>query len=272
MEILEKNTTGKVVISIISFLFRMKKCSKCNEFKDLNNFSKRKSSKDGLSFWCNNCNKIYKSSRKEYIKEYDKKYKELNKEKNKEYYLKYYEIKSEECKKRSKDWSQNNPKKDKINKLRFWENNPNYSKEYYLKNKNEHYNRNKQWIINERETNPLFRISDSIRSLIHSSFKNILKENGKKSKKSINILGCNLDEFYKHIESKFESWMNINNYGNPKDGIFEPNKTWDLDHIIPISSAKTEEDIIRLNHYTNLQPLCSYYNRFVKRNKINEKN
>jgi hypothetical protein len=45
---------------------------------------------------------------------------------------------------------------------------------------------------------------------------------------------------------------------NPKDGIFELNKSWDIDHIIPISSAKTKEDIIRLNHYTNLQPLCSY--------------
>ena len=33
------------------------------------------------------------------------------------------------------------------------------------------------------------------------------------------------------------------------------------------SLAKTEEDIIKLNHYTNLRPLCSYNNRFVKRNK-----
>ena len=57
------------------------------------------------------------------------------------------------------------------------------------------------------------------------------------------------------------------NRGNPKDGTLELNKTWDLDHIIPISLAETEEDIIRLNHYTNFQPLCSYTNRFIKRNK-----
>jgi hypothetical protein len=43
---------------------------------------------------------------------------------------------------------------------------------------------------------------------------------------------------------------------------------WDIDHFIPVSSAKTEEDIVKLNHYTNLQPLCSYVNRYIKRNKI----
>jgi hypothetical protein len=59
--------------------------------------------------------------------------------------------------------------------------------------------------------------------------------------------------------------MNWDNKGNPKDGIIGLNKTWDIDHIIPLSSATCEEDLIRLNHYTNLQPLCSYYNRFIKK-------
>ena len=37
--------------------------------------------------------------------------------------------------------------------------------------------------------------------------------------------------------------------------------------IIPISSAKTEEEIIKLNHYTNLQPLWSREN-MSKGNKL----
>ena len=35
-----------------------------------------------------------------------------------------------------------------------------------------------------------------------------------------------------------------------------------------ISSANTEEELIRLNHYTNFQPLCSRVNRNEKRDKI----
>ena len=44
---------------------------------------------------------------------------------------------------------------------------------------------------------------------------------------------------------------------------------WDIDHIIPLSSANTEEDVIKLNQYTNLQPLCSKINRDIKKDKEN---
>jgi hypothetical protein len=43
---------------------------------------------------------------------------------------------------------------------------------------------------------------------------------------------------------------------------------WDIDHRTPLDTAVTEEDVIRLNHYTNLQPLCSKVNRHIKRNNI----
>ena len=46
------------------------------------------------------------------------------------------------------------------------------------------------------------------------------------------------------------------------------NYGWDIDHIIPLNVAKTEDEIIILNHYTNLQPLCSYTNRNIKMWKI----
>ena len=32
-------------------------------------------------------------------------------------------------------------------------------------------------------------------------------------------------------------------------------KGWHLDHIIPLSSAKNEEELRELCHYTNIQPL-----------------
>ena len=43
---------------------------------------------------------------------------------------------------------------------------------------------------------------------------------------------------------------------------------WDIDHVIPLSSTKTEEELIKLNHYTNLQPLCSKVNRDIKKNNL----
>lgn len=72
-------------------------------------------------------------------------------------------------------------------------------------------------------------------------------------------------EFKSYLESKFETWMNWENRGLYNG---ELNYGWDIDHIIPLSSAKTEDDIIKLNHYSNLQPLCSYTNRYIKKDLI----
>ena len=44
---------------------------------------------------------------------------------------------------------------------------------------------------------------------------------------------------------------------------------WHIDHIIPLATAKTEDEIIRLNHYTNLQPLWAIDN--LKKGTRNEK-
>ena len=86
--------------------------------------------------------------------------------------------------------------------------------------------------------------------------------------KTIEILGCSYEDFRIYIESKFECWMTWENHGIYNG---ELNYGWDIDHIIPLSSVETEEDIIRLNHYTNLQPLCSYTNRYIKRNRLDYK-
>jgi hypothetical protein len=61
--------------------------------------------------------------------------------------------------------------------------------------------------------------------------------------------------------------MTWDNYGR-YNGDF--NYGWDLDHIIPVSIGVTKEEIIELNHYTNLQPLCSKINRDIKKDKLNK--
>jgi len=43
-----------------------------------------------------------------------------------------------------------------------------------------------------------------------------------------------------------------------------------MDVVIKKKQTKEEaSDVIKLNHYTNLQPLCSFVNRNIKRDKIN---
>lgn len=66
-------------------------------------------------------------------------------------------------------------------------------------------------------------------------------------------------------DSKFEPWMTWGNRGLYNG---ELNYGWDIDHIIPVSSAETEEGVIKLNHYTNLQPLCSKVNRDIKKDNF----
>jgi 5-methylcytosine-specific restriction endonuclease McrA len=55
-------------------------------------------------------------------------------------------------------------------------------------------------------------------------------------------------------------------------GLYEIDKYnigWDIDHIIPLNTAKTSEEVLSLFHYTNLQPLCSKINRDIKKESIN---
>jgi hypothetical protein len=114
----------------------------------------------------------------------------------------------------------------------------------------------------ERRKDPIYRFKKNIRNLI---YKSIIRMDYSKKSKSYDILGCTPDEFRIFIESKFESWMTWEKYGRYNG---ELNYGWDIDHIIPLISAKTEEELIILNHYTNLQPLCSKINRDIKyRNK-----
>lgn len=89
----------------------------------------------------------------------------------------------------------------------------------------------------------------------------------KKAKRSKEILGCEMKDFRDHIESQFLNWMSWDNYGQNCEPL-EYNCSWDLDHIIPVSYATTEEELYKLNHWSNYQPLCSKVNRYEKRDSI----
>ncbi len=201
----------------------------------------------------------------EEIKAYKCQWYLANKERTREHDLArqkaYKDANREQIKAKSKEYYARTKDKTKAYQIENKERLKVYRKDFRAKNWDKVRQREREAQIRKRQ-DPFYKLKDSIRNRIRASMKS---KGYSKTSKSFIILGCSFTEFRQHIESQFKDWMNWNNHGNPKDGILEPNKTWDLDHIVPISSAITEEDVIRLNHYTNFRPLCSYVNRFIKR-------
>ena len=188
--------------------------------------------------------KIYKENNKHSIKEYSNNYKKNNKEIIKEYYQENKEIIKE---------------KQKL----YYQNNQEVIKEYYQNNKEKVKKYNKEYQKIQRQINPLFKLKTDIRNNIRKT----LNSSGiKKLTRTEQILGCTFEEFKLYIENKFENWMTWDNKGNWNGIPSELNTAWDIDHIIPLSSATNEIELLKLCHYSNLQPLCSYTNRVIKRN------
>lgn len=86
-----------------------------------------------------------------------------------------------------------------------------------------------------------------LKHILRCRINKIIKYNRNES--SIEILGCTINDFKTHIENNFKdgmTWDNYSYYG------------WHIDHIIPLSSANSDEELMKLCHYSNLQPLWSY--------------
>jgi hypothetical protein len=119
-----------------------------------------------------------------------------------------------------------------------------YKKNYYLKNldKIKEYNKQRKEIKNNNESirlriDPIFRISKYLRNRLYAYIK-------RKSKKTKEIVGCSFGDLKQYLENQFQPGMTWENHGS-----------WHIDHVIPLASAKTEEELYKLCHYTNLQPL-----------------
>lgn len=127
-------------------------------------------------------------------------------------------------------------------------------KEYYQKNK-EIINRkraekrrfliaNPDSILSQKDRKINTRIKKNLRGRTGSALKNIL------TIQIDELLGGDVSIIRKHIELKFKDGMSWANYG----------KKWHIDHIIPISLAKTMDEFRTLSHYSNLQPMWAIDN------------
>jgi len=210
-------------------------CKKCLIEKDICEFGILRKNKDGLRNECKSCRIINRKLNLEKIKFQEKlrrlKNREIINKKQKE----YRKIFSNELKVKRDEYRNKNREKLNLSSKKWKSQNQEKVKDWRQKNREYFNNYNKI----RCESDILFKIKRNIRSRMNKFIKN-------KSQNSIDIVGLNINELKKYIESKFKDGMSWENYG--KYG-------WHIDHIIPLSSAKTEDELYNLCHFENLQPL-----------------
>jgi hypothetical protein len=195
------------------------------------------------------------SVRKEKDKERAKIWYQQNKEKRKQQYhqdktqkQEYYQQNKEKILEQLKDYYQENKNQIRNNQTLYYQEN----KETLRKKSQEWYQQNKGKIFQYNKSklkNPINNLQHRMRCVIGQCVKRI--KNNNKSKNTLQIIGLeSWDLFREHIEKQWECGMSWDNHGKGKN-----NTTWHIDHITPISSATTEEEVYKLNHYTNLRPM-----------------
>lgn len=213
----------------------------------------REANKDKIDAYQANYRAENAEQRREYSRQYNrdhqdeikvkrKAYRQAHKDEFRERDKQYAETHKEQIAKRYKEWA-------KANAERLAE----YSKQYRkanaeaisekrrLKDK-ENRPRINAYIKNKRATDPLFKLSTQVRGLIRISLKN--RGYGKDTH-TYDILGCDYETLWQHLK---KSWLD--NYGTEWNG--EP---YHIDHIIPLATAKTEQEVKDLCYYKNLQML-----------------
>jgi hypothetical protein len=121
--------------------------------------------------------------------------------------------------------------------------------EYSKNNIDKIKSRRNKWFKEKTKTDILFKLRRNLRNRIYKFI-------GKCTVRTKDIVGIESHELKKYLEYQFEDGMSWENYGE-----------WQIDHIVPLSSAITEKEIYKLCHYTNLQPLWKIDN-IKKSNKI----
>ena len=219
-----------------------KVCSKCKTEKEICEFYKRKETKDGYRSDCKCC---FNERALEYKKNNEEKIKQRSKnyfQKNKQSYLEKKQI-----------WRKNNPEKYKKQVKDYWDKVKDVQtekKKIWINNNREKYN---SYWTNRKKQEPEFKLLVNMRSRLSGYLKtlNITKKN-----KTFEIVGCSPQFLKEHLEKQFVDGMT-----------WENRNEWHIDHKTPLSSAKTEEELYKLCHYTNLQPLWAEEN-LKKSNKI----
>lgn len=206
-------------------------CRICNQDKDLLLFTKRG---EKYRTECKSCqsenNKKYREKNAEVLKEKVKIRYEQNKEVRKQKERKRYQLKKEQIKAKVKD--------------------------YYLSNKDKIKEQRKIYAKKKLATDNIFKTKRNLRNRLWYALSNKGWKKNTNFNKYIGLDDC--AQLVSFLEKNFKDGMSWENYGN----------LWDIDHIVPLSLASTEEQLHQLCNYKNLVPMNKIENRVVKRDKF----
>ena len=206
---------------------KSKVCSKCKQEKLLRDFYKDTTKKLGLTSLCKKC-----------INESGAKYRRENPEKIRESKAKYRRENPEKVRESGAKYRRENPEKENERKKKYRQENPEKIKEYRAKYERERYKNDEN-----------FRIEKLLRNRLRYALKS---QSAKKSKGTLELTGCSIDELWEHLEKQFKDGMIRQNLGK-----------WHVDHIKPCSlfDLTDPEQQKECFNYKNLQPLWAEENR-----------
>jgi hypothetical protein len=204
-------------------------CRKCEKELEFSFFDKCSKTKCGVRSICKNCRKIQAVENSEIVRNKRKDYYKLNKERMLKHAENYRIRNKETILLSAKKYREENKEKIAISKR--------------VSTKKRYRN------------DGFFRVTTQLRKYVRRYFN--IKTN---PRNTMDIIGCSPKELKIKIESQFDEGMCWDNYGYGEG-------KWVIDHIIPLSSATNIEEIYKLSHYSNLQPL-GWMENMKKGNKI----
>lgn len=207
----------------------MKKvCKKCGIEKDIEEFHKNKTYKDGYNSTCKECKREYarkySNENKDKIKEYQKEYYKNNQEKVKERVSKYRNEHKEEIKEKKKKYNEIHKDEIKVKKKEYYEKN----KEKINKRKKEYYKENQKYFSEQKK-------------IYNKENKEKIKEMKKKyfeeNKEKFCVWRNNRKAFRNELPNNLtqEEWDKILNKFDNKCVLTGDSKNISLEHFIPLS-------------------------------------
>lgn len=199
----------------------MKECKICLEEKELTEFRRDRSRKDGFHPYCKPCQKVYRRKDPNNL---------IRIEGEKRRHQKYDKGRGAETRKSYRESDKGREVSLKTSRKRT------------DSGKSADYHRDKY------HSDPLFRLKHNVRGRLRSALRAASLDKGTNTEE---LVGCSWEQLKSHIESQFQEGMNWDNMDLWDHDHIIPLSVFDLSN---------EEELKRATHYTNIQPLWSEEN------------